>query len=477
LTPWFGRTRVRLALAYSGIFSAVTLVAAVALTLAIARIEYSSVDDSLSAQARSLEPTVAAGNSLPGSNGIGAPETAGGPVSFVFEGTGQLVDSVGQGPSPDALLRLVRQVIESGRATFATIDVNGVPERVRADPVALRTGGARVLIVVGSRAAADQVVVTAATVLVLGMLVLVVAATVLGYGLAGTALRPVREIVAAARALGERDLHRRIELDLPRDELGELADTFNAMLSRLEIAFDSLRRFTADAAHELRAPLALIRTEAEVTLSRPRSADEYTASLGTVLAEAQRMSRLADQLLMLARAEAGALVPQVQPVDLRALVQETVRLWQPVAAEREVVLVDTAMEGGAVRGDHDLLRRLLDNLIDNALRYSPKGSRVVVDCRMVEAAWELTVADEGPGVPVSAQASIFERFSRADQSRARETGGAGLGLALCSAIAELHQGSITLDATAPTGARFVVRLPLPGNRRGLADPGPVAARR
>lgn len=464
MTAWLSQTRVRLALAYSGIFSVVALIAAVALTVAVARIEYSAVDDSLAAQARSLQPAVELGNPLPGGSAsqgqAGAVASTAGFTVFVFSSGGTLLDSAGGGVPPDLVTPLVPQVLSGGAPTLATVDDAGTPQRLRAAPVQLRNGEVRVLVVAHSRAEADQVVATTATVLLAGMLVLVIAASVLGYGLAGTALRPVREIVSAAREFSERDLHRRIRLDLPSDELGELADTFNAMLARLETAFDSLSRFTADAAHELRAPLALIRTEAEVTLRRGRTAEEYQASLGTVLAEAERLGRMADQLLMLSRAEAGALAVQMADVDVTTLIDDAVHLWQPLAAKRQVRLTVTAAGGSAVLGDADLLRRLLDNLVDNALRYSPPESTIEITSRVVDRTLEIAVADSGPGVPETARASIFERFSRADQSRTRATGGAGLGLALCAAIAHLHGGAITLEQRPGSGARFVTRLPV-----------------
>jgi heavy metal sensor kinase len=257
----------------------------------------------------------------------------------------------------------------------------------------------------------------------------------------------------------ERDLHRRIELDLPPDELGELADTFNGMLARLETAFDSLRRFTADAAHELRAPLALMRTEAEVALSRPRTEEQYRTSLQTVLAEAERLGRLAEQLLMLARADAGALVAQMTKVDLPNLVDETCGRWRYLAARDEVTLVDRLPDEGYVWGDLDLLRRLLDNLLDNALRHSSRGGKITVSCTLVDPSWEIVVADAGPGVSPEMRPLLFERFARADAARRRDTGGAGLGLALCAVIARIHTGSIALEDGPGPGARFVVRLP------------------
>ncbi|MFN2466394.1 MAG: ATP-binding protein [Candidatus Dormibacteria bacterium] len=477
MTAWLRQTRVRLALAYSGLFSLVALVAALGFSLAIARAEYAAIDDSLSAASASIQGTLAAGGGLPGSGALhdasGAPG-GGGIASFLFDAGGRLLESAGQGPPASAIALIVRQAATTNSVITVTTVVGGTPQRVRAIPLHAQPQDTRVLAVTRSRAEADQVVATTGTVVVLGMLVLIVAASVLGYGLAGTALRPVREIVTAARALSEQDLHRRITLDLPPDELGQLADTFNSMLARLETAFDSLGRFTADAAHELRAPLTLIRTEAEVTLSRPRSAKQYQASLAAILAEARRLGRMADQLLMLARAEAGALVTQMSDVDAAALVAETARIWQPLATERGLVVAGNAGTGAPLRGDADLLRRLLDNLIDNALRHAPSGSTVEVGARQVGRVWEVSVSDTGPGVPEAARASIFERFSRADQSRTRQTGGAGLGLALCAAIAQLHNGSVRLEDGPGPGARFVVTLPVAPTEDGRPRSGPPA---
>ena len=464
MTAWLRTTRVRLALAYSGIFSLVALLAVGAVLLAIASFEYAGIDNSLASAAKTLQSTL-------GATGGQAPPTLGTPGSlpgaagsigisaFLFDRGGTLLDRTAEGPSAKDLVPAVRRVAVSGSAVVMTETLAGIPERILATTVRVPSGDSEVLVLTRSLVEADMLISTTASVLLAGLAVLIVAATVLGYGLARTALRPVREITAAARQFSERDLHRRITLDLPADEMGELADTFNQMLARLETAFDSLRRFTADAAHELRAPLTLIRTEAEVALRRPRSAGEYRASLGNVLSEAERLSRMADQLLMLARAEAGALTAQMRDVEVSGLISDTVQLWLPVAADRDVEVISDESTRGPVRGDSDLLRRMLDNLLDNAIRHTPPGGKVRVSGRLLEREWEIVVEDSGPGVPEAARSSIFERFSRADEARGRETGGAGLGLALCQAIAQLHQGSVELDTRAAGGARFVVRLP------------------
>ena len=456
------QTRVRLTLAYTGIFSVLALVAATALWLALARTEYSAIDDSLAGPARSVESALVSRGGPPaaGDSTLPAQTDGGVPIGvLLFNRAGTLLDRSSPAPSAAALASTVHQAAASSSPVLDTETIDGQPQRVRASRVDLRSGDTVVVVITRQLAETDRLLYSIALVLGIGMAMLVVAAAVVGYGLAGAALRPVREIAATARTFSERDLHRRIELDLPRDELGQLADTFNRMLARLETAFDSLRRFTADAAHELRAPLTLMRTEAEVALARPRTVEQYRGSLETMLAEVERLSRLADQLLMLARADAGALVAQMTNVDLPNLVEETGGRWRSLAARRGVTLVDQVPDEGYVWGDPDLLRRLIDNLIDNALQYSPSGGTVAISCTLRDSWWDLVVADSGPGVQPAMKPLLFERFARADPARRRDTGGAGLGLALCAVIAQLHNGSISLDEGPGPGARFVVRLP------------------
>jgi heavy metal sensor kinase len=470
------QTRVRLTLAYTGIFSVLALVAATALWLALARTEYSAIDDSLAGPARSVESALVSRGGPPaaGDSTLPAQTDGGVPIGvLLFNRAGTLLDRSSPAPSAAALTSTVHQAAASSSPVLDTETIDGQPQRVRASRVDLRSGDTVVVVITRQLAETDRLLYSIALVLGVGMAMLVVAAAVVGYGLAGAALRPVREIAATARTFSERDLHRRIELDLPRDELGQLADTFNRMLARLETAFDSLRRFTADAAHELRAPLTLMRTEAEVALARPRTVEQYRGSLETMLAEVERLSRLADQLLMLARADAGALVAQMTNVDLPNLVEETGGRWRSLAARRGVTLVDQVPDEGYVWGDPDLLRRLIDNLIDNALQYSPSGGTVAISCTLRDSWWDLVVADSGPGVQPAMKPLLFERFARADPARRRDTGGAGLGLALCAVIAQLHNGSISLDEGPGPGARFVVRLP--AAERPSSNPGAMVA--
>jgi len=298
--------------------------------------------------------------------------------------------------------------------------------------------------------------------LVTGVFGLVAVATVLSWRLAGLALVPVRKMSAAAREMSERDLHRRLDSNLPPDdELGELSMTFNAMLGRLENAFETLYRFTADAAHELRAPLAVMRSQSEVTLRQPRTPDEYRQSQRVLLREIQRLSRIADQLLLLARVDAGVLGSSFHDCDLPDLLEETVSRWRPIAREHGIELAPAIPADGRIEADQDLVGRLLDNLLDNAIRHTPPGGQVQLDAACKDGDWRILVSDSGPGIPPESRGHVFDRFFRSDSVRARANGGAGLGLSLSKAIAELHGGSIHVAHDGPLqGACFVVQIPV-----------------
>jgi two-component system OmpR family sensor kinase len=222
---------------------------------------------------------------------------------------------------------------------------------------------------------------------------------------------------------------------------------------------ETLQHFTADAAHELRGPLALMRTELEVSLSKPRSADEYQASEAVVLREVERLSVLADELLTLARADAGALQLHLQPVDVGDLVDETSARWQPLARAAGVSLSSDVIADRTLRADPVLLRRLVDNLVDNAIRHTPASGRVAISVSGTDSLCTLVVTDTGPGIRDDLHSVVFDRFSRGDSARGHDTGGAGLGLALCRVIAQLHGGNIVLDDTR-SGASFRVTLPV-----------------
>jgi heavy metal sensor kinase len=284
-----------------------------------------------------------------------------------------------------------------------------------------------------------------------------------GWALARRALSPVVSMAEQARRIGATHLDRRLPVANERDELGRLALTFNELLDRLGRAFDQQRQFMADASHELRTPLMAIRSAADVTLQREqRDAQEYRAALGLVAEQGRRLSRLVDDMFTLARADAGHAPLQKRTFYLDELTAEIARAGTQIGSARGVTV---SVEGGGETpfyADEELLRRLLTNLVDNAIRYSPDGGSVRLSLDCDEQWCRIAISDAGPGIPVDAQAHIFDRFYRADRSRtqAQSGDGAGLGLAISRWIAEAHGGSLTLERSSPEGSTFVVKLPV-----------------
>jgi heavy metal sensor kinase len=358
------------------------------------------------------------------------------------------------------LLRLADQVARSGQPVWAdVVDSRHVQRRVYAVPLTTSTNSLQTLIV--SRSVAEMVDAQWRTLLIL--MAVSVALLVIGgavsYWLAGRALSPVRKIAGMARSIGERDLHRRVDVKVPDDELGELVATFNSMLARLEAGFLSMSTFTANASHELRAPLALMRSEVEGALKRSRSQDEYKRVLESLHQEVEHLSRLSDQLLILARADAGALLPAKEPIDVADFLHETAARWEDVAKKHGSRIEVSAPSHGRMGADPALLRRVVDNLIDNALRHTASGTPVTLRGYQADAGWNVEVADQGPGVPLNHRDKLFTRFARADSARSREDGGAGLGLALSAAIARAHGGTLELVESDSPGAVFRLHVP------------------
>jgi len=287
-------------------------------------------------------------------------------------------------------------------------------------------------------------------------------AVVGGLFLANKALRPVDEITNTARKIGSSgDLSQRIRLKRKvDDEIGRLAATFNEMIAKVENSFQQIKRFTADASHELKTPLTILRGEIEVGLKRLRTPEEYQKILASNLEEVKHMSRMVEDLLTLARADMGALELRKEVVDLGGRVREVweeVRLW---AEDKGVELLFQEDGEARIMGDRGRLRQLALNLIDNAIKYTPSGGRV--ELRVVRDGDEVTfsVADTGEGIPAEDLQRIFERFYRVDKARSRQRGGTGLGLSICKWIAEAHGGRISAESELGRGSKFHVFLPL-----------------
>ncbi len=283
-----------------------------------------------------------------------------------------------------------------------------------------------------------------------------------GYWISGRAFSPIRSMIAAADAIHPGDLSTRITVPCTDDELQWLALTLNRMLSRLQAGFERITRFTADASHELRTPVALLRTRTEILLRRPRSAEEYRAALESNLEELEKTSALLEELMLLARADAGAETLNFADIDLTELVRTTAASAEPLAEIKHLAWsVHLPAQPIKVRGDVAALRRLLLVLIDNAVKYTPEKGNVRIALETEDAAATVEVSDTGIGISKEVLPYIFNRFYRADIARVAD--GAGLGLSIGNWIAEQHGGRITVKSIPTEGSTFSFALPLSRN--------------
>jgi heavy metal sensor kinase len=285
-----------------------------------------------------------------------------------------------------------------------------------------------------------------------------------GSFLARKSLAPVVAMADRARRIGVENLSERLPVANPRDELGHLAETFNELLARLEISLVQQRQFMADASHELRTPVTTTRTAAAVALQQShRDENEYRETLKIVEQQAARLSRVVDDMFTLARADAGNYPVRSTPMYLDEVVEEIVRASQVVAATREVGVEAHVVPSATFIGDEELIRRMVVNLVDNAVRHSPAQSTVRVELAATDTGFAIAVKDQGSGIAPEIREQIFERFFRADAARrpgARE--GAGLGLALARWIARSHGGDVVLARSSQSGSTFVISLPSRG---------------
>jgi heavy metal sensor kinase len=295
------------------------------------------------------------------------------------------------------------------------------------------------------------------TLMLVGLPAVLIVATAGGVFLADRALRPVDRMTRTASAVGATRLDRRIDYQGPPDELGRLAHTLDTMLDRLQTAFETERRFTADASHELRTPLTVVKGHIDVALSRPRTPEEYTDTLATIRTENERLIRLVNSLLYLAKLDAAPLKPGTETVDLcelLALVSDQMRV---LAEEKSITLTCQTPPLPNISGDTDHLIRLFLNLMENAVKYTPSAGLVTVDARHHDGNINIQICDSGPGITAEHLPHLFERFYRVKDGTTR---GTGLGLAIAHSIAREHGGDITVTSQPGEGSTFTVTLPV-----------------
>ena len=295
-----------------------------------------------------------------------------------------------------------------------------------------------------------------------GVPVVLLLASAGGYFLARKSLSPIASMNRQTQRISAESLSSRLDVANPRDELGRLATTINDLLTRLENSFQERQRFIADASHELRTPLSVLRGETEVALGKPRTVDEYQESLSLIKDEAERLSRIVEDLFLLARQPIEATATSIrEPMTLNNAVRDCARAAEVLAKQKGIRLkTQNHIEPIVINGDEELIKRMILNLLDNAVKYTPERGEISVALVRKNGNVEIVVRDTGIGIPQSAQQQVFDRFYRVDKTRSRELGGAGLGLSIVAWIVAAHGGKIGIDSTPGVGSTFTVELPL-----------------
>jgi len=286
----------------------------------------------------------------------------------------------------------------------------------------------------------------------------VLLASVGGLFLARRALRPIGYITKTAKEISKGDLTQRLKLDKSEDEVGMLAKTFDEMLDKLENSIKKERQFASDASHELRTPIAIITTQTEEALEGRLGVQEYKEAIETIRDESKKMSHIISQLLMIYRSDEGSYKFNFEILNLNVIIEDIVNEFQEVANEKDLVISFKSADEIKIRADQTLLTRLFINIIDNAVKYTQKGGKIIVSLSKTSNYSIITIEDNGIGISENDIPFIFDRLYQVDKSR--EDRGNGLGLAIAKWIAELHKGEISAESKPEVGSKFIIKLPL-----------------
>jgi len=348
-----------------------------------------------------------------------------------------------------------------GRITYETKVVFGESLRIITYPVKSRIKKVRNIVQVASSLTdvedtLRQLIFILASIVPLALII----ASIGGIFLANKALKPVNEINRITQEITSKNLGLRVPRPQMHDELGELVETINGMIERLENSFRQIQQFTSDASHELKTPLTILKGEAELALRKERDPGEYRHYLQSSLEEINRLSRLVQDLLVLSKADTGRLTLQAVPVNLSQLVETCGQQSKFLGEDSEIHLELTTQPGVQVLGDPNRLKQMFYNLIENAIKYSNRSGKVVISTTHNGQYAHVAIRDNGVGIASEDIPFIFDRFYRVDKSRSREAGGTGLGLSICKWIAEIHKGRIEVESVPDVGSCFTVMLPL-----------------
>jgi two-component system OmpR family sensor kinase len=442
--------RLRLTIYWAGVLSLLLLGAAIAVFLLFQRQQWGRLDGALMEEAETAAETIAhGGNAAQMAASLSEERDELGPTRRVWVTVG------GHTIAPAGEQRADLPILKKTGITRAIVDGHNEVFRYAIAPFSLNGTPAYLADGVDARAVRESVSRLRSS-LLLVLPVLLISSISVGYWLAGRALVPLVTVANALAEIKPQDLSRRLPLALIDDELGRLIRAINALLERVECASAAERRFAADAAHELRTPLAVLRTGIEVALRRERSAAEYAQALNTALRDAAAVCTLADDLLTLTRLDQELALGR-ELIDLRGLAEEVIDAIEPLTASKHLKIETNLPAAPNVQGNRDHLRRVMINLLDNALKFTPEKGRIGITLESDNGSVKLRIADSGPGIGKDDLPLIFERFFRGRSGR--HESGMGLGLSLCREIIELHGGELSATNQPGGGAEFVVTLP------------------
>jgi heavy metal sensor kinase len=463
--------RGRLTLFWVAVLTAALVAVSGLIYVLLARALYTRIDDSLRAvlqiAATSLTNDLAEGQDYAdAAHSTAAELSSRQQMLAIYDPEGRLLAEAGRDDDLEITVPDVRTVPAQDALLLTVTEAGDDDDRHRLAMRHVRVGtaDARYLIVVGSSLEpTDEELESLREVLAYVIPLALVLAGVGGWFLARQSLAPVATMAERARKIGVEDLSGRLPVVNPRDELGGLAETFNDLLNRLEASLMQQRQFMADASHELRTPVTTSRTAAAVALQQPhRNEQEYREALAIIEQQTTRLSRIVDDMFTLARADTGSYPVRPALMYLDEVVADAVRGARVLADTKQVSIELAAVESAVFTGDEELVRRLIGNLLDNAIRHAPARSAVHVNLTQQADRYELSVSDSGDGIPADIQPHIFGRFVRGDAARTSAAGGAGLGLALARWIARAHGGDVTLVRSSEEGTTFAAVLPSRG---------------
>lgn len=452
--------RWRLTAWYTLLLTAILLVFAVGFYVGQRRLLVESLDTTLDAQAGLTFASLDARDTTAGAGTvqISNPE-AGDQFIVITDEHGQVSTSSGTGVAAGpADLEGVAAALE-GETSIRWVVVGDRRMRVLSQPLRGNDGAIYGALQIGitDEELTETLGITITLVAIL-IPIAIIASGLSGYWFARRALKPVDTITQLAAGIEADDLEQRIDLPLPQDEIGRLAQTFNSMLDRIQNAFNRQRQFAADASHELRTPLTLMRSQLELALSQSRDPEIDQATLNSLATDVDRLTSIVSALLTLTRGDVEQIRLVVDLVNVDEVIDLIAEQYQMLASSQGVQL-RTETEPLQIHADEDLLIQVLVNLVDNALRHTDKGKKVTIGCRSDRTGADIWVADEGIGIATEHMPYLFDRFYRVDQSRNRASGGIGLGLSICKMIVDAHNGTIDIESVVSQGTTVHIWLP------------------